>query len=102
VTRAEFERTGSPPRNLDSTRFTGYRMHRPSVTRDRSAHAQLGAVRLRLLEGIDKVSHEYGLGDTTKRSSRRPDRLVAGRVNAVPSVPRCRVVDHGQSKSGRT
>src|SRR5204862_1132440 len=52
-------------------------------------------------EGVDKVSHEYGLGEHYDAELAAADRLVADVLNAVPAGTAVVVVsDHGQVEVG--
>ena len=102
VTRAEFARSGFTMAHLDSTRFTGYRMTSTLVTDvARLAHASEPFV-YAYYEGIDKVSHEYGLGDHYDAELSAADGLVADLLDAVPAGTAVVVVsDHGQVEVGQ-
>ena len=61
VTRAEFVETGFTQAHLDQVRFTGYRTTSTLVT-EIARHARGGEPFVyAYYDGIDKVSHEYGL-----------------------------------------
>ena len=52
-------------------------------------------------DGVDKVAHEYGLGDAYESELRFADRLVADILSAVPSGTSVLVTaDHGQVDCG--
>lgn len=102
VTKAEFIRTGFTVAHLESVRFTGYRMPSTLVTEVRRlTHASEPFV-YAYYDGVDKVSHEYGLGEHYDAEVRAADRLVADVLSAVP--PGSAVVvtsDHGQVDVGQ-
>jgi predicted AlkP superfamily pyrophosphatase or phosphodiesterase len=101
VTRAEFARTGFTTAHLDGTRFTGYRMPSSLVTELARAARRSEPFVYGYYEGIDKVSHEYGLGEFYDAELAAADRLVADVLNAVPSGTAVVVVsDHGQVEVG--
>lgn len=101
VTKAEFATSGFSGAHLHQVRFHGYRV--PSTML-----VELG----RLLrsgepfvytyyDGIDKVSHEYGLGEHYDAELVHVDRLVADVLELLP--PRAALVitaDHGQVETG--
>lgn len=101
ITRAEFARTGFTIAHLDGVRFTGYRMTSTLVTEvarlTRSAEPFVYAY----YEGIDKVSHEYGLGEHFDAELASADRIVGDLLDAVPPGTAVVVVsDHGQVEVG--
>lgn len=101
VTRAEFIATGFTEAHLHPVRFVGYRM--PSTM---CAEAE------RLLnegepfvyvyyDGIDKVAHEYGLGDFYAAELAAVDRIVGYLANRLPPGAALVVTsDHGQVDVG--
>ncbi len=97
VTRAEFDRSGFTVAHLDETRFTGYRtlgtLTAEVVRLARSGEPFIYAY----YEGLDKVSHEYGLGDHYDEELRWIDHLVATLLERLPSGTVLVVTaDHGQ------
>lgn len=101
VTRAEFVASGFTEAHLNAVRFVGYRM--PST---------LNCEVLRLLaagepfvyayyDGIDKVAHEYGLGDHYDAELAAVDGMIA---HLAASLPRDAILvvtaDHGQVDVG--
>ncbi len=97
VTRAEFERSGFTLAHLDETRFTGYRtlgtLTAEVVRLARSGEPFVYAY----YEGLDKVSHEYGLGAQYDEELRWIDHLVATLLERLPSGTVLVVTaDHGQ------
>lgn len=101
VTRAEFRQSGFTQAHLEGVRFSGYRM--PST---------LVAETLRLVragesfvytyyDGVDKVAHEYGLGDHYDAEIVAVDRLVEYLINGLPSGAALVIIsDHGQVDVG--
>lgn len=101
VNRAEVEFSGFTEAHLRGTRHVGYRM--PST---------LNAEVVRLLrsgepfiyayyDGIDKVAHEYGLGDHYAAELQAIDMMIAALIAALP--PKATLVvtaDHGQVEVG--
>lgn len=97
VTRTEFARSGFTMAHLDETRFTGYRtlgtLTSEVVRVARSGEPFVYAY----YEGLDKVSHEYGLGAVYDEELRWIDHLVATLLDRLPSGTVLVVTaDHGQ------
>ncbi len=101
VTRTEFRRTGFTMAHLDRTRFTGYRLPSSLVT-EVGRHCRAGEPFVyAYYEGVDKVSHEYGLGEHFDAELAAADRLVADVLGAVPAGTVVVVTaDHGQVDVG--
>lgn len=97
VTRAEFERSGFTLAHLDETRFTGYRtLGTLNAEVVRLAKAREPFV-YAYYEGLDKVSHEYGLGAQYDAELQWIDHLVASLLDQLPSGTVLVVTaDHGQ------
>ena len=101
VTRAEFARSGFTLAHLDGTRFTGYRMTSTLVTEVARCMRSSEPFVYAYYDGVDKVSHEYGLGEHYDAELAATDRLVADVLDAVPSGTAVVVVsDHGQVEVG--
>jgi predicted AlkP superfamily pyrophosphatase or phosphodiesterase len=101
ITRAEFARTGFTTAHLDGVRFTGYRMTSTLVTEVARLTRNSEPFVYGYYEGIDKVCHEYGLGEHYDTELATADRLVADVLNAVPRGTAVVVVsDHGQVEVG--
>jgi predicted AlkP superfamily pyrophosphatase or phosphodiesterase len=101
ITRAEFARTGFTAVHLDTVRFTGYRMASSLVTEVARLVRRGEPFVYAYYDGIDKVSHEYGLGDHYDAELAATDRLLGDVIAAVP--PGTAVVvtsDHGQVHVG--
>jgi predicted AlkP superfamily pyrophosphatase or phosphodiesterase len=101
VTRAEFARSGFTQAHLDGVRFAGYRMASSLVTEiGRLTRASEPFV-YAYYDGVDKVSHEYGLGAHYDAEVAAVDRLVADVLDAAASGTVVVVVsDHGQVEVG--
>lgn len=97
ITRAEFARSGFTVAHLDETRFTGYRTLGTLVAEVvRLARAGEPFV-YAYYEGLDKVSHEYGLGAQYDEELRLIDHLVATLLERLPAGTVLVVTaDHGQ------
>ncbi|MET0727713.1 MAG: alkaline phosphatase family protein [Acidimicrobiales bacterium] len=101
VTRAEFAASGFTGAHLDETRFTGYRTL-GTLTAEivRLAQGPEPFV-YAYYEGLDKVSHEYGLGDHYDEELRWIDHLVATLLERLPEGTALVVTaDHGQVETG--
>jgi predicted AlkP superfamily pyrophosphatase or phosphodiesterase len=101
VTRAEFARTGFTLAHLDGVRLHGYRMASTLVTEVAQVLRSPEPFVYAYYDGIDKVSHEYGLGEHYDAELAAADQLVASVLEAVP--PGTTVVvtsDHGQVQVG--
>jgi len=97
VTRAEFASSGFTLAHLDEVRFTGYRTL-GTLTAEVVRHARAGEPFVyAYYEGLDKVSHEYGLGAQYDEELRWIDHLVAMLLEALPPGTALVVTaDHGQ------
>jgi predicted AlkP superfamily pyrophosphatase or phosphodiesterase len=101
VTRAEFESSAFSGAHLDGTRFNGYRTTSTLVTEVRRITRAGEPFVYAYYEGLDKVSHEYGLGEHYEAELVAVDRLVADLLAAVPpGVAVVVVSDHGQVEVG--
>ncbi len=101
VTRAEFAASGFTLAHLDQVRFTGYRTL-GTLTAEVVRLARSGEpFAYAYYEGLDKVSHEYGLGAQYDEELRWIDHLVATVLEALPSGTALVVTaDHGQVETG--
>lgn len=97
VTRAEFARSGFTMAHLDETRFTGYRTL-GTLTSEVVRLVKAGEPFVyAYYEGLDKVSHEYGLGAQYEEELRWIDHLVATLLDHLPAGTVLVVTaDHGQ------
>jgi hypothetical protein len=101
VTRADFRSTGFTAAHLDSVRFVGYRVPSTLVTEVQRLTAAGEPFVYAYYEGIDKVSHEYGLGEHYDAELRFVDRLVADILEVLPRDAALVVTsDHGQVDVG--
>lgn len=101
VTRAEFRTSGFTEAHLAGVRFTGYRVTSTLVS---EVGRHLGADEpfvYAYYDGIDKVAHEYGLGEVYDAELRFVDRLVADIAAELPPGAALVVTaDHGQVDVG--
>jgi len=101
VTRAEFETSGFTRAHLDGVRFHGYRVLSSLVTEIRLALRASEPFVYAYYDGLDKVSHEYGLGEHYDAELAAVDALVANLARLVPSGTTLVVTaDHGQVEVG--
>jgi hypothetical protein len=101
VTRAEFAGSGFTLAHLDQVRFTGYRTL-GTLTSELVRLASAGEPFVYgYYEGLDKVSHEYGLGAQYDEELRWIDHLVATLLESLPAGTVLLVTaDHGQVETG--
>src|SRR3546814_4961933 len=101
LTRTEFETSGFTSSQLDEARFTGHRtLGTLTAELGRLARAREPFV-YAYYEGLDKVSHEYGLGAQYDEELRWIDHLVAVTLENLPSGTVLVVTaDHGQVEVG--
>jgi hypothetical protein len=96
VTRAEFARTGFTMAHLDGTRLNGWRMPSTLVTEVGRLIKNEPFV-YAYYDGIDKVSHEFGIGAHFDAEVAATDRLVGDILDVVPRGTAVVVTsDHGQ------
>ena len=101
VTRAEFVDTGFTRAHLHQVRFTGYRMPSTLVTEVRRLAGAGEPFVYVYYDGIDKVSHEYGLREHYDAELVFADRLVGDLIAALPPGAVLVVTaDHGQVDVG--
>jgi hypothetical protein len=101
VTRAEFAGTGFTAAHLADVRFTGWRVTSTLVT-EVGRHLRAGEPFVyAYYDGVDKVAHEYGLGEHYEAELVSADRLVADVAAALPPGAALVVTsDHGQVHVG--
>ncbi len=101
VTKAEFVRSGFSGAHLSDVRFNGYRVPSSLVTELRRQMRAGEPFVYAYYDGIDKVSHEYGLGEFFDAELVAADRLVADIASALPRGAALVVTaDHGQVDVG--
>ena len=101
VTKAEFASSGFSGAHLCEVRFNGYRVPSTLVTEvGRLARAGEPFI-YAYYDGIDKVAHEYGLGEHYDAEVVAADRLVADVLSVLPPGAALVVTaDHGQVHVG--
>ncbi len=97
VTRADFRPSGFTAAHLDGVRFHGYRVSSGLVVEAAQLLRAGEPFVYAYYEGIDKVAHEYGLGEHFDAEVAYVDRLVGDLAAAVPAGTAVVVTcDHGQ------
>jgi hypothetical protein len=101
VTRAEFADSGFTAAHLDGVRYFGYRTL-GTLTAELSRLCRSGEPFVYgYYEGLDKVSHEYGLGEQYDEELRWIDHLVEAVLESLPPGAVLVVTaDHGQVEVG--
>jgi predicted AlkP superfamily pyrophosphatase or phosphodiesterase len=101
ITRAEFSETGFTGAHLAGVRLYGWRMPSTLVTRVRKLLAEGEPFVYAYYDGIDKVAHEYGIGDAYDDELSAADRLVGDLLAVLPPGAVLVVTsDHGQVDVG--
>jgi predicted AlkP superfamily pyrophosphatase or phosphodiesterase len=101
LTRAEFAGSGFTLAHLEPVRFTGYRTL-GTLTAELVRLCRVGEPFVyAYYEGLDKVSHEYGLGAQYDEELRWIDHLIATLLESLPAGTVLAVTaDHGQVETG--
>jgi predicted AlkP superfamily pyrophosphatase or phosphodiesterase len=101
VTRAEFRNSGFTRAHLEGVRFNGYRVASTLVAETARVVRENEEFVYCYYDGIDKVAHEYGLGEVYDAELVAADRLVAD-LQAVlpPGAALVVTADHGQLEVG--
>ena len=101
VTRAEFATSGFTGAHLDGSRFAGYRTM-GTLTAEIVRLARAGEPFVyAYYEGLDKVSHEYGLHEHYDEELAWIDHLVATLLDQLPAGTVLVITaDHGQVETG--
>jgi predicted AlkP superfamily pyrophosphatase or phosphodiesterase len=101
ITRAEFQSSGFTRAHLDGARFNGYRMTSTLVAETRRLLRENEPFVYGYYDGLDKVAHEYGLGEVYEAELVAIDRLVADMIGLLPTGAALVVTaDHGQVDVG--
>lgn len=101
VNKAEFVQSGFSTAHLAGSRFRGYRVPSTLLVELRSAVRAGEPFVYAYYDGIDKVSHEYGLGEHYDAELQFVDGLVAGALEVLPAGTALIVTaDHGQVHVG--
>ena len=101
VTRAEFAETGFTLAHLAGVRLVGYRVPSTLVVEVRRLLEAGERFVYAYYDGVDKVAHEFGLGEHYEAEVVAADRLVGDLLAALPPGA-CLLVtaDHGQVHVG--
>jgi predicted AlkP superfamily pyrophosphatase or phosphodiesterase len=101
VTRADFRKSGFTTAHLDGTRFHGYRVTSSLVVESARLLRSGEPFVYAYYEGVDKVAHEYGLGEHFDAEVAYVDRLVGDLLVDLPAGAALAVTaDHGQVDVG--
>lgn len=101
VTKAEFASTGFSGAHLADVRHRGYRVTSTMLVELRRALAAGEPFVYAYYDGIDKVSHEYGLAEHYDAELAYVDRLVADVLGMLPRGAAVVITaDHGQVDVG--
>lgn len=102
VVRAEFAATGFTLAHLEGARLRGWRMASTLVTEVRQLLGTGEPFVYAYYDGIDKVAHEFGLGEHYDAEVAATDRLVADLLALLPDGAALVVTsDHGQVHVGQ-
>jgi predicted AlkP superfamily pyrophosphatase or phosphodiesterase len=101
VTRAEFQTSGFTRAHLEGIRFNGFRVLSTMVTEIVRLLREHEPFVYAYYDGLDKVSHEYGLGEHYDAELAALDQLVANLGRLLPPDTALVVTaDHGQVEVG--
>lgn len=101
ITRSEFADTGFTRAHLDRTRLRGWRVASSIVVEVAAALRRNEPFVYAYYDGIDKIAHEFGLGDHYDAEVAAADRLVADLRAVLPAGAVLVVTsDHGQVDVG--
>jgi predicted AlkP superfamily pyrophosphatase or phosphodiesterase len=101
ISRGEFAGTGFTRVHLAGAKLVGWRLPSTLVVEVRAALAAGDGFIYAYYDGIDRVAHEFGLGDHYEAELRAADRLVADLISELPPDAALVVTaDHGQVDVG--
>jgi predicted AlkP superfamily pyrophosphatase or phosphodiesterase len=101
VTRSEFADSGFTGAHLAGTRLVGWRMPSTLVVTVRELLRQREPFVYAYYDGVDKVAHEFGIGEAYDAELAATDRLVADLLDVLPAGAVLVVAsDHGQVDVG--
>lgn len=101
VTKAEFASSGFSGAHLQPVRFHGYRMPSTLLTELRLGLRAGEPFIYAYYDGVDKVAHEYGLGEHYDAELAAVDRLIGDVLDLLPRDAILLVTsDHGQVHVG--
>ena len=101
VTRSEFASTGFTAAHLSGARLVGWSVPSTLVIAVRDLLAAGEPFVYVYYDGLDKVAHEYGLGEHYQMELRSVDRLIGDLVQVLPpGAVLAATSDHGQVEVG--
>jgi Type I phosphodiesterase / nucleotide pyrophosphatase len=101
VTRAEYRRSGFTGAHLEPARFWGYRTMATMVAEVEALLGRGEPFVYAYYDGLDKVAHEYGLGEYYDAELTWIDQVVDRMVSRLPAGAALLVIaDHGQVQTG--
>jgi Type I phosphodiesterase / nucleotide pyrophosphatase len=101
VTRAEYRRSGFTGAHLEPARFWGYRTMATMLAEVEGLLARGEPFVYAYYDGLDKVAHEYGLGEYYDAELAWIDQVVDRIVSRLPAGAALVVIaDHGQVQTG--
>lgn len=101
VTRAEYRRSGFTGAHLDPARFWGYRTMATMLTEVERLLRDSEPFVYAYYDGLDKVAHEYGLGEHYDAELAWIDEVVDRILSRLPAGAALVVIaDHGQVETG--
>jgi hypothetical protein len=101
VTRAEYRRSGFTGAHLEPARFWGYRTMATMVTEVEGLLGGGEPFVYAYYDGLDKVAHEYGLGEYYDAELAWIDQVVDRMVSRLPAGAALVIIaDHGQVETG--
>lgn len=103
VSNAEFEYSGFTTASWRGSRMLGYRTLGTLISHVKTLIEQGEKLVYAYYSGVDKVSHEYGLGNVFDSEVAQTDRLVGDLIESLPSGTQLIVTaDHGQVDCGNS
>jgi predicted AlkP superfamily pyrophosphatase or phosphodiesterase len=101
VTRAEFRQTGFTQAHLEGARFCGYRMPSTLVAETSRLLRAGEPFVYAYYDGVDKVAHEYGLGEQYDAELIAVEEVIGYLLEALPRDASLVITaDHGQVDVG--
>ena len=101
ITKGEFANSGFTLAHLSGVRHRGWRVPSALITNVAQALRADETFVYAYYDGIDKVAHEYGLGEHYRAELAAADELVAAIIRVLPSDTALVITaDHGQIETG--
>ncbi|MGE0877614.1 MAG: alkaline phosphatase family protein [Acidimicrobiia bacterium] len=102
ITKGEFAGSGFSGAHLDGARLHGWRMASTLLVEARRLLEAGEPFVYAYYDGVDKVAHEYGLGEHYDAELAAADRLIGDLIAVLPSGAALLVTaDHGQVEVGK-